>query len=300
MTVNVWADRSLRCDFEDMRSFLTELGEAGFTHAELGARGLGMIIGGTVQPSRIAVLQEALADSPLRLTLHSSWSSSGRTGNLLDTTSTPMQRAGLLADLEIATAIGAEVLVYHAGVLNNIYGDGDSLASGMAVERHELRRLADRAGENGVMIAVENRAPTSAVITRRSYGLRLDLVAELVTEVGHPYVSLCLDTGHAFLAARYLGHDFLGAVRDVAPLVGHIHLSDNFGRMPPVPDADPYEMERLGEGDLHLPPGWGTLPLLDVLSVPYPRDPIVIVEIRHVRHYREALATTRRLLAARV
>jgi sugar phosphate isomerase/epimerase len=299
ITVNMCADQGLAADFAGLGGFLTELAQAGFTHVELGAQRLGMHAGGRVQPARIAVLTGALGDSPLRLTLHSCWSGSGRLGNLVDTASASGQRAGLLADLETARAIGAEVLVVHAGVLLNQYGDGDALAAGMAAEREELRRLADQAGEAGIMVAVENRAPTPAVIAHRSYGLDPRQVAEQVAAVSHPQVTMCLDTGHAFLAARYLHHDFLSAVRDVAPVVGHIHLSDNFGRVPPVPSPEPHEMEVLGEGDLHLPPGWGTLPLAEVMAVTYPLDPIVIVEIRYVRHYAEAMTTMRQLLAER-
>ena len=55
-------------------------------------------------------------------------------------------------------------------------------------------------------------------------------------------------------------------------------------------------MEFLGEGDLHLPPGWGSIPLREMLSIPYPRDPVVILEIRHLRHHPEALAAYRELL----
>jgi hypothetical protein len=58
-------------------------------------------------------------------------------------------------------------------------------------------------------------------------------------------------------------------------------------------------MEMLGEGDLHLPPGWGTLPLAEVMAIPYPLDPIIIVEIRYVRHFAEAFTATRQLLAER-
>jgi sugar phosphate isomerase/epimerase len=299
LTVNVWADKQLlRSDFEEMRQFLDEAAAAGFGYAELGGRGLGVVIGGTVQQSRIAALRDALVDCPLRLTLHSSWYSSGRTGNLLDAGSAATQRLGLLADLEVAGEIGAEVLVYHAGVLPNRYSDGAELTAGMAAEREELRGLADEAGARGIMIAVENRAPTPAVLTRRSYGMRLDLVAEQVREIDHPHVTMCLDVGHAYLAATYLNFDFLPAVRAVAPVVGHIHLHDNFGRMARQPDGNPYELELLGEGDLHLPPGWGTIPLAEVLAVPYPLDPAIILEARHPRHHAEALATTRDLLAA--
>ncbi|HJQ46742.1 MAG TPA: sugar phosphate isomerase/epimerase [Amycolatopsis sp.] len=300
LTVNVSSGKQLlRSDFEEMRLFLDEAAAAGFSCAELGGRGLGVVIGGKVQPARIAELREVLDGCPLRLSLHSSWFSSGRTGNLLDVGSGARQRVGLLADVEVAAAIGADVLVYHAGVLPNLYGDGDALAAGMAAECAMVRELADDAGERGVMIAVENRAPTSAVLTRRSYGMRLDLVAEQVREIDHPWVSVCLDVGHAYLAANYLQFDYLDAVRAIAPLVGHIHFHDNFGRMALQADADAHELELLGEGDLHLPPGWGTIPLADVLAVPYPRDPAIILEMRHARHYTKALENTRGMLAAR-
>ncbi|MFD6392461.1 sugar phosphate isomerase/epimerase family protein [Nocardia sp. NPDC055029] len=300
LTINPWAGKQLlRSDFDEMRAFLDEAVVAGFGYAELGGCGLGVVIGGQVQPARIAALRDALDGCPLRLTLHSSWHASGRTGNLLDATSASAQQLGLLADLEIAQAIGAEVLVYHAGVLPSLYSDGDALHAGMAAERTMLRILADDAGAKGVTIAIENRAPSSAILTRRSYGMRLDMVAEQVTEIDHPAVTMCLDTGHAFLAARYLRFDFLDAVREVAPVVGHIHLHDNFGRMAQQPDANPYELELLGEGDLHLPPGWGTIPLGEVLVNTFPLDPAVIIEMRHTRHYAEALTKTQDMLDRR-
>ncbi|MDO3648390.1 sugar phosphate isomerase/epimerase family protein [Nocardia mangyaensis] len=300
LTVNPWAGKQLlKSDFEEMREFLDEAAAAGFGYAEIGGCGLGVVIGGKVQRARIDALRAALAGCPLQLTLHSSWHSSGRTGNLLDPASARAQSLGLLADLEIAGAIGAEVLVYHAGVLPNRYSDGEELTAGMATERTMLRDLAEEAGARGVMIAVENRAPTPAVLTRRSYGMRLDAVAEQVALIDHPAVSMCLDIGHAFLAASYLNFDFAAAIAQVAPAVGHIHLHDNFGRMARRPEAGPYELELLGEGDLHLPPGWGSIPLTEVFSTAFPRDPAIIVEMGHARHYAEALATTRALLAVR-
>ncbi|MFD3460532.1 sugar phosphate isomerase/epimerase family protein [Nocardia fluminea] len=300
LTVNPWSGKQLlRCDFEEMREFLDEAATAGFGYAELGGCGLGVVIGGRVQRSRLAALRDALAGCRLRLTLHSSWHSSGRTGNLLDTGTASAQQLGLLADLEVAAAIGAEVLVYHAGVLPNLYSDGAALTAGMATERTMLRDLADESGARGVTIAVENRAPGPAVLTRRSYGMRLDLVAEQVQQIDHPAVTMCLDVGHAYLSAGYLNYDYLAAIREVAPVVGHVHLHDNFGRMASQPDASPYELELLGEGDLHLPPGWGTIPLAEVLATTFPRDPAIIIEMRHARHYAEALDTTLRMLDVR-
>ena len=297
ITVNVSARTEHTSDLSELSVLVAEFAGSEFTHLELGANGLGVVIDGAAHPARLRALREALSGCEQRLTLHGSWTSSGRVGNLLDPGSRPAQVNGLLADLEIAAAIGAEVVVYHAGTLAGAFEDNAALDAGLAGERDALRRLGERAAQDGIVIAVENRAPTPRVIARRSHGMRPDLVAAQVRAVDHPNVTMCLDTGHAFLASRYIGFDFLDAVRDVAPLVGHVHLSDNFGRIGP-PDADLREMELLGEGDLHLPPGWGSIPLREVLAVPYPRDPVVIIEIRHLHHYPEALAAYRSLLPA--
>jgi len=282
-------------DLGELSQLVAGFADSDFTHVELGANGLGVVIAGMAHPARLQALRQALSRCRQRLTLHGSWTGSGRVGNLLDPRSRLAQVGGLMADLEIAAAIGAEVVVYHAGTLGSAYEDDAALEAGLAGERDALRQLGEQAAQHGIVIAVENRAPTPRVIARRSYGMRLDLVAGQVEAVGHPNVTMCLDTGHAFLAAQYLGFDFLGAVRSAAPLVGHVHLADNFGRIGP-PDADLREMEFLGEGDLHLPPGWGAIPLREMLSIPFPRDPVIILEIRHLRHHQEALAAYRKLL----
>lgn len=292
--LNVSARTDHTADLGALSGLVAEFAGSDFTHLEIGANGLGVVVAGVAHPARLRALREALSGCSQRLTLHGSWTGSGRVGNLLDPRARPAQVNGLLADLEIAAAIGAEVVVYHAGTLGDAFEDNTALDAGLAGERDALRWLGEQAERHGIVIAVENRAPTPRVIARRSYGMRLDLVASQVEAVGHPNVTMCLDTGHAYLAAQYLGFDFLDAVRGVAPLVGHVHLADNFGRIGP-PDADLREMEFLGEGDLHLPPGWGSIPLREMLSIPYPRDPIIILEIRHLRHHQEALISYRDL-----
>src|SRR5439155_23592123 len=134
------------------------------------------------------------------------------------------------ADLAICAAIGAKVLVYHSGQLRDPYGDDRALAAGMAHERDQLRRLGDEAGRHGIRIMVENIDPVGIYVLRRAYGLRLDLIAEQVQAIDHPQVAMCLDVGHAYLASQYVGWDYLPTIRQVAPLVGHVHLNDNFGR----------------------------------------------------------------------
>ncbi len=200
---------------------------------------------------------------PVRLTLHGTAISSARAGNLVDVT-TPNQ---------------------HAVV-----------AAGLARERDSLRALGDEADRLGVQIAVENTDPVGTYLARRAYGIRLDLLTEQIRTVDHPRVGVCLDTGHAFLAATYLETEYLPAIRDIAPLVSHLHISDNLGRVQLDRDADGVESLILGDGDLHLLPGWGRVPLAEIMSIPFAQDPIAIIEMRalffpHVQEAYDAVSS---------
>jgi len=92
-------------------------------------------------------------------------------------------------------------------------------------------------------------------------------------------VALTLDMAHLFLAANLLGFDYLDAVRTAVPWVKHLHANDNFGRL-----DQGYEVltERLpfGEGDLHLPPGWGRIPYREALTLLPNYEGDLILEIK--------------------
>jgi len=284
--------------FAPLRALLDEMAALGYSHVEIGsAKSLGIIVGGQLQPQRLAALQAALAGHPIGLTLHGSAVSSTLVGNLMDVAG-PIQRAIVAADLALAAAIGAEVVVYHRGMPGIPYADNAALALALAAERDALRALGDEAGLHGIRIAVENVHPTE---TRLRHQASFDLAAlgEHVARIDHPQVGICLDTGHGFLSSQFYGFDFLAQVRAIAPLINHIHLTDNLGRPLIAEDMNPDEALALGLGDLHLLPGWGAIPLTEVFGNALPREPIVTLEIRgqFMPHAAEALATTRALQA---
>ena len=258
---------------------LQAVAAAGFTHAELSGKSLGVIIGGQLVPERLDILRSVLAEVPLAYTLHGTEIASARGGNLMDI-STASQRLTVEADIALAAAIGAEVLVYHSGMLRDPGNDPRAVEAGMVAERQALVELGDVASEANVTIAVENRDPVGRYILRHAYGIDLMQLAEQIEAVNHPRVGVCLDLGHAFLAARWLGNDYLAGIRRIAPLTTHIHLSDNLGNVQLDETADPSENLVQGLGDLHLMPGWGAVPLDDVFGIRFQQNPIVLLEMR--------------------
>jgi sugar phosphate isomerase/epimerase len=143
-----------------------------------------------------------------------------------------------------------------------------------------LRQMAGEAQKRNIVIAVENRDPhlwELAALRRHGKsaedlltyhaGMRLDVLVEQVQAVSSPSVGICLDVGHAFLAAPYWRDvDYLGALRQAAPWIRHVHIHDNFGRIDERAQSIA-ERAVFGEADSHMPPGWGDIPLAEVLAI---------------------------------
>lgn len=275
-------------------SRLQALAGAGFTHVEMPVGSMDVVINGGLHPIRKQALLEAIQDSPVRFTVHGTEIASSRGGNLMDV-SDPLQLRTVLADIDFAEAIGAKVVVYHAGTMRSAGQSPAAVHYAMEHERKLLRAIGDYAAERGIVIAVENRDPVTPYLERHVYALRLDKLAEQIEAVNHPNVGICFDTGHAWLSAAYLEFDYLEGVRRIAPLVNHIHLSDNFGQPYLDQRADPGENLAQGLGDLHLPPGWGTVPFEEIATIPFPRNPVAIVEMREsfLEHATEIAASAR-------
>jgi sugar phosphate isomerase/epimerase len=229
-----------------------------------------------------------------------------------------LEKAVFVACLEFCAAISARVLVYHSGLfaLHEVsYGlgalpDEELLEAGRQREVSALCELLPLAAEHGVVVAMENRDPhpweiatllraglsPTHLLTYHS-GLSIPHLVRQVNEVNHPNLGLTLDLGHLVLAANVCGFDYLGAIREAAPHVRHIHGHDNFGRLGSVFD-DLHERIPYGDGDLHLPIGWGTIPHLESLVQLVGYEGLYVLEIRprFREHFAEALQTTQSLI----
>src|SRR5919107_1854171 len=164
----------------------------------------------------------------------------------------------------------------------------------------------ETAGELGITIAVENYYPELPLVRGAVYDYSVwpSELAEQIALVDHPAVGLCLDLGHAALAANVFDFDYFEECDAAAPLVRHVHLHDNLMKTnllgePPVSEHPVY-----GLGDLHLPPGKGAIPLEDLFRrVTFPESPSCCVELspdfyplapQALRFAREIVGPTRR------
>lgn len=220
--------------------------------------------------------------------------------NLMDLSSLDLHRSALESSVRFASAIGAGVVVCHAGQRFNRRDARYSLEEQLAAERSALWRAGEIAGRLGVTIAVENSYPEPPVLNgeRYAYAARPSELAGQVSGVDHPAVGVCLDVGHAFVAASFYGFDFVRECAEIAPLVRHLHLHDNLGRPDPGGESRLSERHAYGLGDLHLPPGHGAVPLEELLeAASFAGPPTCCVELLPdlQRLAGEALQAARRL-----
>jgi sugar phosphate isomerase/epimerase len=89
------------------------------------------------------------------------------------------------------------------------------------------------------------------------------------------------------------------AVREIRPCVRHIHLHDNFGKACASYEKKQYELVATGRGDLHLPPGWGEIPMREMFELLGDYSGVVLLELRprYGGFLPEILENARRLCA---
>ncbi len=246
-----------------LQSLLDRFQRAGFSAVEIPVHGVGCILGGKLLKPQTDRVKRILERYPFQYTVHGP-----DPVNLCDERSPEIHASALKASIDFAKAIGSSVVVYHGSFRMSEQRRGESE---WADEIERLKRIGEYGEKQGVTVAVENIFRQGM---ERTYRIDPRHLAEVIGAVGNPKVGICFDFGHAYLSAREEGFSYLEALRAVLPYLVHVHIHDNLG----IPNAresggngkKPLDAFVIGEGDLHLPPGWGMIPYGEVLPEVFP------------------------------
>ena len=293
---------------------LTRAQRLGYTVAELGITGLNVIFNGELIAQRVEAVLESIAPFDLRYSIHAPGRANLAFGKFPD-----LEYRVLESCIRFAHAVGARIVVYHSGLQvldaartgTAALPSEDELLRGAEREAAALRQLAALANDLGVIIGMENGDPhlwEYAVLMRAGktpdklvdYHARLrpSALVRQVEAVNHPNIGITLDLAHLHLAAHALDEDYLGAIAAAAPWVRHVHINDNFGMLDSGFDSESARLP-YGEADLHLPPGWASIPFADAFARlnDYEGDIVLEIKERYRDHLDEALENTRRILS---
>ena len=222
----------------------------GYAAVEISMDGSGLILGGRLHPQMLRAALAAFAKHDLRYSVHGP-----RSLDLRDRANREIQMILARSTLEFCKEVGGRVLVIHFEQRSQDPEDESAF-------EEAVLKLSDEAGD--VLLGIENIEVE-----------QIQPVVECVRRINRPNVAMTFDVGHAHLAAAYFRFEFLEAIRSALPLIRHVHVNDNFGRYDPLRlenftlyrTQTPADTFPLGKGDLHLPVGWGGIPLDKVFEV---------------------------------
>ncbi len=215
---------------------------AGFSHVQVRMPPPAMLADETFRLAHAGALAQRLSLTGLSLILQAP-------DELL--AGSPEHDRELAGAFDYAALAAAEVLVYHGARLPIHHR---RVRSRLADEERSLRRLLPALERSGTRLAIENLAPVypGPELVCHDPGA----VAALVRRLDSASVGMCLDVGHAHIAADLVGCRLVELVEPVVDQVILFHVHDNFGALysGPLPGAiEP------GKLDLHLCPGAGSL-----------------------------------------
>lgn len=245
-----------------LESMLRDFHAAGFSYVEIPVHGVDCVINGNVAMLHLAMLKQILGKFPFSYTVHAPDAL-----NLADALQPEIHAAALQATIDFAAEIGARIVVYHGSWESNSHSarmakkpapeDSAAIQAYWAQEIDRLSRIAEYAEIRGVIVAVENIFQQRA--HERTYRIDPSELAAVVSAVNSRYLGICFDFGHAFISANEKGFAIEDALLAVLPNLAHVHIHDNYGKSS-AGFSRPIDMLFQGVGDLHLPPGWGSIP----------------------------------------
>ncbi len=277
-------------EFATLEADMRALADMGVDTVEIGITSLDLVAGGKIVRERHEALLALTKQFDFRYTVHGLVSS-----NFMDPITQRYQVDAAKALIEVCNSIGAGILVHHSGALR-----ADAIAdwAGADVrEREALTEVADFARPHGVRLALENIFTTEP----GQYRQTPSEVAATVKAVNHPNVVALIDFGHAYIESTFKGLDFFAEIAAMAPVTGHLHVHDSFGRPQGFFKAyHPQENTALGIGDLHMPLGWGDIDWTRIFTeLTFLPDTVLMMEIgRRYRREQPASLVRARELAA--
>ena len=236
-------------ELDSLEADLRRLADMGVDTVELALTAIDLISGGRIIEERAERLVALTSQFDFRYTVHGLVSS-----NFMDPATQRYQLDAAKALVQLCDRVGSGILVQHGGALR-----ADQLqerAGADEREREALTELADFARPYNVRIALENIFTTELGQYRQTPAE----VAETVKAVNHPNVVALIDFSHAYIESTDKGLNFREQIAAMAPVTGHLHVHDSFGRPQGFYKAFfPQENTAMGIGDLHMPLGWGDI-----------------------------------------
>jgi len=269
-------------NLDHLRRDLDSFQKFGLTAAEIGVHGTDVIRNGKLESGRLLEIQKILNQYPFAYSVHAP-----NPLNLMDEEDFDLHVEVMRSSLEFTQAIGAEIMVYHPGRFQAEESFGP--LGKIELQEDQCQKLLDLEAEiilnfasefPGQVIAMENARPYR-YHSPYCYAETISALKEQVERINRKNVAITLDFGHLHMSSKFYGFEEEAAVRQIADLIRHCHVHDNFGGSVYHTDKQQTHQIPLGKGDSHMPIGWGNIDFDKLFSCFYDRyQGLLITELR--------------------
>ena len=275
-------------DFKNQLVFFEEIGAGS---AEIPLYELDVLCGKKIVKEELNFLQETLKPSKLNISLHGSISV-----NLMDEEYLDDHIEILKRDIEVSEAINSKILVTHFGYTNiENYKNKEKYKKLLKNQTEIYFKMAEYAKSHNVILAIENLFP----FTPTSYAPLPNEIAEEISSLNHPNAKTTIDFSHAYLNCTHKNVDFIEQIKTMVPLTRHLHIHDSFGKLKKMDTYMHSEDVTYGQGDIHLPLGWGDIPFEKIFStLSFDSNIFLNFELsdRYKRYYQSSYETAKKLI----
>ena len=260
-------------DFEKQLIFFEELGASS---AEIPLYELDVLCGKKIIKDELSLLQKILKTSGLNFSLHGSMSV-----NLMDELYIDDHIEIIKRDIEVSEAINSKILVTHFGYTNiEIHSNKNKYEKLLKKQTDIYFKLAEFAKAHNVILAIENLFP----FTSTSYAPIPSEIAKEISSLNHPNAKTTIDFSHAYINCKHNKVDYFDQLRSLIPLTEHLHIHDSFGKLKIMNTHIHSEDVTYGQGDIHLPLGWGSIPFEKIFST-FSFSPNIFLNFELSRRY---------------
>ena len=275
----------------DLKKQLVFFEEIGAGSVEIPLYELDVLCGKKIVKDELNFLQETLKPSKLNFSLHGSMSV-----NLMDEEYLDDHIEILKRDIEVSEAINSKILVTHFGYTNIENYKNKAKYKKLLQNQTEIYfKMAEYAKSHNVTLAIENLFPFTPI----SYAPLPSEIAEQISSINHPNARTTIDFSHAYLNCTHNKVDFIEQIKTMVPITSHLHIHDSFGRLKKMDTYMHSEDVTYGQGDIHLPLGWGDIPFEKIFSkFLFSSDIFLNFELsdRYKKYYKSSYETAKKLI----
>ena len=250
-----------------------------------------VICGKKLNQPELKILKNTLLNQDMNYTVHGELSV-----NLLDQEHFESHKEVLKRGVEVSGEINATHLITHFGqTTNKIFENKELYLSHLKRQQECYAEMGEYAKDFNVTLAIENLFPFQLDY----YAPLPSEIAKQLNEINHPNVKCCLDISHGYINCTFRNAHFFDELKEMAHLSEHIHMHDSFGIIERISTYISAEDTSYGQGDLHLPLGWGDIPFEKIFTeIKFPEKLTLNFELpeRYLKYFKENIKEAKRLI----